>query len=71
MLLHRREAHRVVAGELGDALLAVDRAANDVAPRGIGQRAEDAVEVGAAVCINTTIRLYIAPCQPGDRCNPA
>ena len=47
VLLHGREAHRVVAGQLGDALLAVDRPADDVAPGGVGQRAEDAVEVEA------------------------
>ena len=46
VLLHGREAHRVVAGQLGDALLAVDRPADDVAPRGVGQGAEHAVEVG-------------------------
>ena len=45
VLLHRREAHRVVAGQLGDALLAVDRAAHDVTPGGIAQCAEDAVVV--------------------------
>ena len=45
VLLHRREAHRVVAGQLGDALLAVDRPAHDVPPGGITQRAEDAVVV--------------------------
>ena len=43
VLLHRREAHRVVRGQLGDALLPVDRAAHDVTPGGVTQRAEDAV----------------------------
>ena len=46
MLLHCREAHRVVAGQLGHALPAVDRASNDVAPRVIRESAEHAVEVG-------------------------
>ena len=45
MLLHRRETHRVVPGQLGDALLAGDRPEDDVAPRGIGQRGENAVSV--------------------------
>jgi len=34
-----------VAGQLDDALLSADGAADDVAPRLIGQRAEHAVEV--------------------------
>ncbi len=46
MLLHGREAHRVVAGQLGDPLLAVDRAAHDVAAGVVRQGAEHAVEVG-------------------------
>ena len=45
VLLHRREAHGVVVGQLGDALMAGHRAAHDVAPRGISQGAEDAVVV--------------------------
>src|SRR5918994_2659671 len=45
VLLHRREAHRVVRGQLGYALLPVDRAAHDVAPGGVTQCAEDAVVV--------------------------
>src|SRR5258708_3972070 len=45
VLLDRGEAHRVVAGELDDALLGVDRAADDVAPRVISKSAEHAVEV--------------------------
>src|SRR5712692_1376990 len=45
VLLDRREAHRVVSGQLDDALLGADRAADDVAPRVIGERAERAVEV--------------------------
>src|SRR5258708_31673593 len=45
VLLNRGEAHRVVAGQLDDALLGADGAADDVAPRLIGQRAEHAVEV--------------------------
>ena len=46
VLLHRREAHRVVARQLGDPLLPVDRAAHDVAAGVVGQGAEHAVEVG-------------------------
>src|SRR5262249_1268370 len=46
VLLDRCEAHRVVAGQLDDALLGLDGAADDVAPRVIGQSAEHAVEVG-------------------------
>ena len=46
MLLDRRETHRVVLGQLGHALVRVDRTADDVAPRGVGERAEHAVEVG-------------------------
>src|SRR3712207_4787505 len=45
VLLHCREAHRVVGGQLGYALLPVDRAAHDVPPGGIAQCAEDAVVV--------------------------
>jgi hypothetical protein len=45
VLLHRRETHRVVRGQLGDALLPVDRAAHDVPPGGVTQCAEDAVVV--------------------------
>src|SRR5438445_13096808 len=45
VLLNRCEAHRVMAGELHNALVGADRAADDVAPRVIGERAEHAVEV--------------------------
>src|SRR3954453_21799716 len=45
VLLDRREAHGGVVGQLDDALLGADRAAGDVAPRVIGERAEHAVEV--------------------------
>ena len=45
MLLHGREAHGVVPGQLGDALVPGDRPANDVTPSGIRQRAEDAVVI--------------------------
>ena len=67
VLLHRREAHRVVAGQLDDALLGIDRAADDVAPRGIGERAEQAVDVGPGDRHNTIIRLYLRTWQ-GCRC---
>ena len=46
VLLHGGEAHRVVLGKLGDALAAVDRPANDVAPGQVGEGAEEPVEVG-------------------------
>jgi hypothetical protein len=58
VLLHRREAHRVMGGQLGHALLAVDRAAHDVTPGGVTQCAEDAVVVEGDLH-DTTIRLYI------------
>ena len=45
VLLHGREAHRVVPGQLGDALAAVQRAQDDVTPGGIGQGGEDVVGV--------------------------
>ena len=45
VLLHGREAHRVVPGQLGDALVAVERAQDDVAPGGIRQGGEDVVGV--------------------------
>jgi hypothetical protein len=35
-----------VAGHFGHALLSADRAADDVTPRGVRQRAEHAIEVG-------------------------
>src|SRR4030095_15646345 len=45
VLLDRREAHRVVGGQLGHALLSVDRAAHDVTPGGVRECAENAVVV--------------------------
>jgi hypothetical protein len=45
VLLHGREAHRVVVGELGDALGAAQRAQDDVPARGIRQGGEDLVGV--------------------------
>ena len=45
VLLDRREAHRVVAGELEDALLGADRTADDVAARVIREGGKEAVEV--------------------------
>ena len=49
MLLHRREAHRVVPGELRDALATVERPQDDVAPCGIGQCGKDVVGVECGV----------------------
>jgi hypothetical protein len=46
MLLHGREAHRVVARQLGNALLGVDGAAHDVSASLVRQRAEHEIEVG-------------------------
>src|SRR5712671_4149228 len=45
VLLDRREAHRVMAGQLEDALLGADRAADDVAACAIPEGGEHAVEV--------------------------
>ena len=46
VLLHRGEAHGVVAGELGDAFCAIDGPTHDVPPRGVGQGSEHRVVVG-------------------------
>src|SRR5437868_2284841 len=46
VLLDGGEAHWVVAGQLDDALVGADRAADDVAPRLIGERAEHAIKHG-------------------------
>src|ERR1051326_2832424 len=46
VLLDRREAHGIVAGELDDTLLGADRAADDVSASAICEGAEHAVEVG-------------------------
>ena len=64
VLLHGREAHGVVARELGDALLAGDRPADDVTPGGVGEGAEDACRCLAWICIDTTIRLYVVHVKP-------
>ena len=45
VLLHGREAHLVVPGQLGDALAAVECAQDDVAPGGVGQCGEDVIGV--------------------------
>src|SRR5262249_22935797 len=45
VLLDGREAHRVVAGELDDALVGGDRAAHDVAASVVRKSAEHAIEV--------------------------
>src|SRR5688572_3344195 len=67
VLLDRCEAHGVVLGQLGHAFLPFDRAAHDVAPCRVGQRAKHAVEVGWSDLHNTTIRLYKDSCQPPAR----
>ena len=61
LLLHRREAHRVVRGQLGHAFLSIDHAAHDVAAGGVTQCAKDAVVVEGDLHIDTTIRLYLPP----------
>ena len=43
VLLDRREAHRVAAGELGDALLVVQHDRDDVAACRVGERVEEPV----------------------------
>ena len=45
VLLHGREAHWVMLGKLGHALVAMDGAADDVSPCPIRECAEDPVEV--------------------------
>ena len=45
VLLHGREAHRVVPGQLCDALIAVQGAQHDVAPGGVGKGGEHLVGV--------------------------
>ena len=43
VLLDRREAHRVAAGQLGDALLLVQHDRDDVAACRVGERVEETV----------------------------
>jgi hypothetical protein len=43
VLLHRREAHRVAAGQLGDRLLLRQHDRDDVATGGVGERVEHVV----------------------------
>ena len=45
VLLHGREAHGVVPGQLGDAFIAAERAQDDVAPGGVCQGGKDLVGV--------------------------
>ena len=45
VLLHRGEAHVVLACHRGDRLLALDGTFEDVSTRPIGERLEDAVDV--------------------------
>src|SRR2546423_601028 len=59
VLLDRREAHRVMAGQLEDALLGADRAADDVAACVIREGGEHAVEARRRdLHADTTIGLY-------------
>jgi hypothetical protein len=45
MFLYRREAHRVVSGQLGDPLVSIDGSADDVASGGVCQSAEHFIKV--------------------------
>ena len=45
VLLHGREAHRIAVGEARDRRLAVDAAVEDVAPRRVGERVEQPVDL--------------------------
>jgi hypothetical protein len=45
VLLHRREAHRVVRRQFGDTLASVQGAQDDVAPRRVGEGGEDMVDI--------------------------
>ena len=56
VLLHCSEAHRVMAGKLGDALLAIDRTPNDVPPGSVRERGEDMIDVLSRY--NHTVVLY-------------
>ena len=49
VLLDGREAHRVVPGQLGDALIATERPQDDVAPGGVRQCGEDVVGVEGGI----------------------
>ncbi len=49
VLLHRRKAHGVVAGQLCDTLAAVQRPQDDVTPGRIGEGGEDLVGIEAAL----------------------
>ena len=63
VLLHGREAHRVVAGiSVGGALLPIRSrpAANDVPPGSVTESPEDPVVVDERAASHTTIRLYSA-----------
>ena len=63
MLLHRREAHPVVAGQLRHALVPADGPADDVTPGGIGQGTEEAVEVGRGDLHRYNHTVVWRPCQ--------
>ena len=45
VLLHRRERHGVVGGQFGHVRSTRHRAADDVAPGGVGERPEDPVHL--------------------------
>jgi hypothetical protein len=45
VLLHGGERHFVTRGQLADGRVGVHHPGQDVAPRGVGQRAEQLVEV--------------------------
>ena len=67
VLLHRREAHGVVPGKLGHALPAIDRPADDVAPGGVREGAEHAVEVGWGYLHSYNHTVVSLHCQAARR----
>ena len=59
VLVHRGEADRVAAGQVGDRMRVLQHHGEDVAARGVGQRVEERVGLlGVGVLI--TIRLYVS-----------
>ena len=67
MLLHGREAHRVMPGQLDDALLAIDRPADDVPSSGVREGAEHPVEVGRGDLHRYNHMVVSSRCQAGRR----
>ena len=66
VLLDSGERHLIARGELGDGRVGVHHPGQDVAPRGVGQRAEQVVEVerrwlryNHLVVYHTTSRAFV------------